>query len=140
MTQVPDAGPSPRDGDPAGTPDRLEAAQRRIEELRGLSDEELYTRFWDLSHAMMRPVVDLARTHTSPSLERSVLLRMGIDSLSCHGVVDAIADAGLLGKGAGHVVLKLAHRDGLDVRGAAQAIADDPGVLTGLFETTGGAR
>ena len=79
--------------------------------------------------------MDLAKTHTSPSIERSVLLRMGIDSVSSsHGVVDRIHDAGLLGKGAGHVVLKLSQKTGTDVRAAA---AGDPRrprtVLQGLF-------
>ena len=85
---------------------------------------------------MMEPVVELARTHTSPSIERSILLRMGIDSVSSHGVVDRIHDRGLLGKGAGHVVLKVAHQLGVDVRAAAAAIAADDTVLDGLFTPT----
>jgi D-ornithine 4,5-aminomutase subunit alpha len=79
-------------------------------------------------------MVDLARTHTSPSIERSVLLRMGIDSVSSQGVVSTIHDAGLLGKGAGHVLLRLAQRQGIDVRAAAAAVLADPTVLDGLFE------
>jgi len=36
--------------------------------------------------------------------------------------------------GAGHVVLRLSRRDGIDIRAAAAAIADDPAVMAGLFE------
>jgi len=60
---------------------------------------------------------------------------MGIDSVSSHGVVQRILDAGLLGKGAGHVLLKLAQRQNIDVRAAAQLILDDASVLTGLFKS-----
>ena len=52
---------------------------------RGLTDEELEARFWELAQEVVDPLVELARTHTSPSIERSVLMRMGIDSLTCHG-------------------------------------------------------
>jgi D-ornithine 4,5-aminomutase subunit alpha len=58
---------------------------------------------------------------------------MGIDSVSSHGVVQRIQDAGLLGKGAGHVVLKLSQKTGEDLRSAAQSILDDKTVLEGLF-------
>lgn len=115
------------------TDERTARFERRQAELAAMSDEELKERFWALSRQMMEPVVELARTHTSPSIERSVLLRMGIDSVSSHGVVDAIHDKGLLGKGAGHVVLRLAHQRGLDVRAAAAAILQDATVLDGLF-------
>lgn len=109
--------------------------EQRQAELSAMTDEQLKERFWALSHEMMTPVVELARTHTSPSIERSVLLRMGIDSVSSHGVVDKIYEKGLLGKGAGHVVLKVAHQLGVDVRAAAAAITADDSVLDGLFTT-----
>jgi len=47
--------------------------------------------------------------------------------------VKQVLDAGLLGKGAGHVVLKVAKKTGKDLRAAAQAILDDRTVLEGLF-------
>ena len=34
----------------------------------------------DLTQEIVDPLVELARTHTSPSIERSVLMRMGIDT------------------------------------------------------------
>lgn len=113
--------------------DRIQNFEKRREELKKLSDEELKNRFWELCNQMVDPIVELAKTHTSPSIERSVLLRMGIDSISAHGVVDRILEAGLLGKGAGHVVLKLSQKSGLDIRSSAAAILENKDVLNGLF-------
>ena len=86
--------------------DRIARFEKRREELKQMSDEQLKARFWELCNQVVDPIVDLARTHTSPSIERAVLLRMGIDSISSHGVVERIYQAGLLGKGAGHVLLR----------------------------------
>ena len=113
--------------------DRITRFEKRREELRQMTDEQLKARFWELCDRVVEPVVDLARTHTSPSIERAVLLRMGIDSLSSHGVVERIYQAGLLGKGAGQVLLKLAEKQGTDVKRAATAILEDKDVLHGLF-------
>jgi D-ornithine 4,5-aminomutase subunit alpha len=106
--------------------------QRRVE-LAKMSDEQLKDRFWSLCNQVVEPIVELAKTHTSPSIERAVLLRMGVDSVSSHGVVDRIQEAGLLPKGAGHVVLKVSQKTGKDVRGAAAAILESKEVLQGLF-------
>jgi D-ornithine 4,5-aminomutase subunit alpha len=113
--------------------ERIARFEVRREELKKMSDEQLKARFWELCSQVVDPIVELSRTHTSPSIERSVLLRMGIDSISSHGVVNRIYEAGLLGKGAGHVVLKLAQRNGMDVRAAAAAILENKDVLQGLF-------
>lgn len=113
--------------------DRILRFEKRQQELHEMSDEALKARFWELCNQVTAPIVDLARTHTSPSIERSVLLRMGIDSISAHGVVDRVLEAGLLGKGAGHVVWKLAQKRGIDIRSAAAAILEDKDVLLGLF-------
>jgi D-ornithine 4,5-aminomutase subunit alpha len=119
------------------TDDRVARFEQRRSELRQMTDEQLKARFWELCEQVMAPVVELARMHTSPSIERSVLLRMGVDSLSSHGVVERIHQAGLLGRGAGHVVLEVAEREGTDVRGAATAILAREDVLRGL--TVGGS-
>ena len=120
--------------------ERIARFEKRREELKKMSDEQLKARFWALCNQVIEPVVALAQTHTSPSIERAVLLRMGIDSLSSHGVVDRIHEAGLLGKGAGHVVLKLAEKSGQDVRAAAASILESKDVLQGLFATTRAER
>jgi D-ornithine 4,5-aminomutase subunit alpha len=85
------------------------AREDTFSEVRGhlapLSDEQLEARFWELTQKVVDPLVDLARTHTSPSIERSVLMRMGLDSRTCMAVVAECEKRGLLGHGAGQVVL-----------------------------------
>jgi D-ornithine 4,5-aminomutase subunit alpha len=107
--------------------------EQRRAQLREMDDEQLKALFWDLCSQAVDPIVDLARTHTSPSIERSVLLRMGIDSQSAQALVERIHQAGLLGKGAGHVLLKVAEQQGgTDVRKAAAAILADKDLLADL--------
>jgi D-ornithine 4,5-aminomutase subunit alpha len=114
--------------------ERIARFEKRQVELKKMSDTELRDRFWKLCGEVVEPIAELAKTHTSPSIERAVLLRMGIDSLSTHAVVTRVLEAGLLGKGAGHCVLKVSEKTGKDIRGAAQAIIDDKAVLGGLFQ------
>lgn len=112
---------------------RIEAFNRRREDLRKLSDEQLKERFWDLCGQVVQPMVAMAKSHTTPAIERSVLLRMGFDSLAAKALVQKIFEAGLLGKGAGHVVLKVAERRKLDLAAAAHSIVTEKGALDGLF-------
>lgn len=114
------------------TQNRIDNFEKRKIELEKLSDAELKERFWDLCNQVVEPIVDLARTHTSPSIERSVLLRMGIDSITAHAVVDRVLEAGLLGKGAGHVVLEVSKMKKCDLQAAARAICDEKDILNGL--------
>jgi D-ornithine 4,5-aminomutase subunit alpha len=115
------------------TDERIARFEQRREELKQMTDGQLKAHFWELCDRLVDPLIDLARTHTSPSIERAVLLRMGIDSLSSQGVVERIYQTGLLGKGAGHVLLKLAEKQGSDIKRAAAAILEDKDVLQGLF-------
>ncbi len=115
-------------------PVRNQRFEERRQELKKLSDEELKNRFWELCYQVVDPIVDLARTHTSPSIERSVLLRMGIDSITAHAVVDQVLQAGLLGKGAGNVLLRVAQKNGMDIQAAAAAIIENKELLNGLFQ------
>ncbi len=114
--------------------DRIARFEKRQVELKKMSDAEIKERFWKLCNQLVEPIAELAKTHTSPSIERAVLLRMGIDSVSTHAVVTRVLEAGLLGKGAGHAVLRVSQKTGKDIRGAAQAIIEDKDVLTGLFQ------
>lgn len=95
--------------------------------LAGLTDAELEARFWDLSKQCVGPMVDLARTHTSPSIERSVLMRMGIDSVTCKTVVAECETRKLLGHGAGHVVLVAMQSWAVDAPTAASRLASGEG-------------
>ncbi|MBU4556569.1 MAG: ornithine aminomutase subunit alpha [Actinobacteria bacterium] len=91
--------------------------------LSGLTDEELQMRFWHLTEEIVEPLVELARTHTSPSIERSVLMRMGIDTPTCVAVVAECETRGLLGHGAGHVVLVCMQAWDVDAPTAARKLA-----------------
>ena len=95
--------------------------------LAGLDDDALEARFWALVNEIVDPLVELARTHTSPSIERSVLMRMGIDSRTCMAVVSEADNRGLLGHGAGHMVLHCATEWGLDAPAAAARLAAGEG-------------
>jgi len=92
-------------------------AERRTH-LRGLSDAELHAYFWELVERITAPLIEEARSHTSPSIERSVLLRMGFSSVEAGGLVAEMAERGLLGQGAGRLVLELARTLNITVRQA----------------------
>ena len=70
--------------------------ERRVH-LKDLTEEQLEAKFWELTEKLMNPVIKLAETHTSPSIERSVLLRMGFSSLESTAIVKQILDHGLMG-------------------------------------------
>ena len=95
---------------------------KRRRHLADLSDEELNHRFWDLTEKIVAPLVELAKTHTSHSIERSVILRMGFSSLEAKELVTRCEEYGLLGKGAGHIVWKLAKNQGVDIREAGLSL------------------
>ncbi|HAI22140.1 MAG TPA: ornithine aminomutase [Clostridiales bacterium UBA8153] len=95
----------------------------RRERLAHLTDGELKERFWQLAHQVVAPMVELARTHTSPSIERAVILRMGFSSLEAKAIVDRCIDHGLLGQGAGGLVCRAARSFGLSIREAGLAMA-----------------
>ncbi len=98
-------------------------AERR-RHLAGLSDEELRARFWELARRIVEPLVEEARNHTTPAIERSVLLRMGFSSMDAKALVERMAKRGLLGHGAGRLVLELATERGITVREAGAALLE----------------
>jgi D-ornithine 4,5-aminomutase subunit alpha len=102
--------------------ERPDDFQTRRAHLQHLSNAELQTYFWRLVEQIVQPIVEEARTHTSPSIERSVLLRMGFSSLEAKALVNTMLEKGLLGHGAGNLVLRLAHQRGLTVRAAGLAL------------------
>lgn len=98
-------------------------AQAR-QHLANLSDQELKDRFWQLTEALVDPLLDLGRHYTSPSVERSVLLRMGFSSIESTKIVDQVINAELMGKGAGHIVYRIAKENDLPIRQAGLALAE----------------
>ena len=104
--------------------ERADDFETRRQHLRGLSDAELHARFWELVERIVEPLVEEARTHTTPSIERSVLLRMGFSSLEAKALVQRMWERNLLGHGAGRLVLELANSKGIPVRKACEALLD----------------
>ncbi|WIF94387.1 ornithine aminomutase subunit alpha [Caminicella sporogenes] len=92
--------------------------QKRRKHLANLTDEELKARFWELLEKIVDPLLELARTHTTPSIERSVLLRMGFSSLEAKPLVEGAIDRGLMGKGVGHIVYRISKEKNIPLRQA----------------------
>ncbi len=97
---------------------------KRREHLKNMSDAELKAKFWSLADEIVKPLVELAKNNTSPSIERSVLLRMGLSSTEISQVVDKVVDLGLMGKGAGHIVYLIGKEYGIDVRQAGMELVE----------------
>ncbi|SDE17420.1 ornithine aminomutase subunit alpha [Sporomusa acidovorans] len=91
--------------------------------LKNLTNEQLYERFWSLTEKIVEPIVDLAYTHTSPAIERSVALRMGFSSLEAKPLVEYGAKWNLLGKGIGNVILTYADLKKIDYLEAGAELA-----------------
>lgn len=113
--------------------ERLMKFEKRRDELKSFTDEQLKRKFWELCRKAVEPMIEMARSNTSPSIERSVLLRMGIDSVTAKCVVSRIHEAGLLGKGAGNVLLKVAKNREIDIVSASKIVLEDKNSLEGLF-------
>ncbi|HAF60424.1 MAG TPA: ornithine aminomutase [Clostridiales bacterium UBA9856] len=103
---------------------RADDFEERRKHLANLTDEELYERFWKLTEKVVDPLLELGRKNTTPSIERSVLLRMGISSLDAKPIVEGCIDRGLIGKGAGHVVFKLAKAKNISIQEAGKMLAE----------------
>lgn len=97
---------------------RADDYQDRRKHLADLSDDQLEARFWEMAEKLVDPIIELGYKNTSPSIERSVLLRMGFSSVEAKGIVDNAIDRGLIGKGAGHIVYKLAKAKNIGIREA----------------------
>ncbi len=97
-------------------------AERR-KHIANLSDEELYNKFWELTAKVVDPLLELGKKNTTPSVERAVLLRMGVSSLQSKPIVEGCMDRGLMGKGAGHVVYKLSKAKNLSIPETAEMLA-----------------
>ena len=97
--------------------------EQRRQHIKDLTDEELYNRFWELTEQVVAPLLELGRKNTTPSVERAVLLRMGVSSLDTQKIVEGCMDRGLMGHGAGHVVYKVAKAKDISIREASIKLA-----------------
>ena len=93
--------------------------------LKNLSDDELKNLFWELSGKIVEPLLKLGKENTTPSIERSVLLRMGFSSVEAMTIVTQVVARGLIGKGAGNVVYRLSELKGISIREAGLKLCED---------------
>ena len=98
--------------------------QARRAHLADLSDEQLKDRFWELTEQVVDPLLKLGYEHTTPAIERSVLLRMGFSSLEVKDIVAGALERSLLGHGAGNIVYKLAKAKDMPIRDVGLALAE----------------
>ena len=102
--------------------DKFEDIRKHLHEY---SDEDLKKYFWELTEKIVDPLIDLAKKHTTPSIERSVLLRMGFNSLQCQDLVKKGMQYGFMSKGIGNVVYRYAKRYELSILAAGEQLLDD---------------
>ena len=103
---------------------RADDYQERRAHLAALSDAELEQRFWALAEQITEPLLKMGYEYTSPSIERSVLLRMGFSSIEAKAIADGCVERNLLGHGAGNVVYRLAKAKGMDYIDAGKALCE----------------
>ncbi len=106
----------------------------RKKHLAALSDVELKKYFFKLLDDLIDPILKIAYKQTSPSIERSILLRMGFSSVEAKAIVDVVLDYDLIGHGAGHIVYRYAKYHNLAIREAGLKIID----TSNLDEIKGG--
>ena len=102
---------------------RQDDFEQRRAHLKDLTDEQLYEKFWSLAGEIVQPMLDLGYKNTTPSVERSILLRMGFSSLEIKPIIEGVMNKGLMGKGCGNVVWRLAEKKGISVREAGLLLA-----------------
>lgn len=106
---------------------RADDFERRRHHLKDLTNDQLYERFWHLTEQIVKPIVDLAYTHTSPAIERSVVLRMGFSSLEAEPLINYAAKWNLLGRGVGNVILTYAKFKKIDYLRAGRELSQGIG-------------
>ena len=103
---------------------RQDDYEARRTHLKDLSDEQLYDKFWELAEKLVEPMLKMGRENTTPSVERSILLRMGFSSIEVKPIVEGVMKKGLMGKGCGNVVWRLAEKKGVSVREAGLMLVE----------------
>ena len=90
--------------------ERIDDFELRRQHLKGMTQAELKAYFIELSEKIVDPLLDLAYKNTSKSIERSILLRMGFNSIEAKAIVDTLNEKNLLRKGSGHCVYLVAKK------------------------------
>ena len=99
--------------------------EERRQHLASLDDEQLKSRFWDLLDKITDPLIDLARAHTSPSIERSIALRMGFSSIEAKALIAGLAEHGMMNRGIGRAVVNVMNARGCSAREAGLALINE---------------
>jgi D-ornithine 4,5-aminomutase subunit alpha len=115
---------------------RQDDFESRRNSVRDLTDQQLHERFWQLSQQLVDPLIDLAKKHTTPSIERSVLLRMGASSIEASTIVGYAIANGVIGSGVGLCIVKVMKHYQLTV-GEAIARCMDEAFFTHNFKAGG---
>ena len=118
---------------------RTDDFESRRQHLRAMSDEELKAYFWQLAQQVVDPLLEYGRTHTSPSVERSVLLRMGFSSLEAKPIVDYAVTNNLIGHGVGNIVYRLAKAENAPIRETGLKLSQGQGWDKAVTLFEGGA-
>ena len=103
---------------------RTDDYESRSAHLKSLTDKQLEARFWELANKLVDPMLKMGYEYTSPSIERSVLLRMGFSSIEAKSIVDGCIEHNLIGHGAGNVVYRLSVATKTDIRTAGLALCE----------------
>jgi D-ornithine 4,5-aminomutase subunit alpha len=93
--------------------------------LKDMDDDALKAYFFELTDRLLDPIMEMAKTHTTPAIERSVLMRMGFSSAEAKVITDHILDHGLLSHGAGHIVYRLSKDSGTPIRETGLSITSE---------------
>lgn len=104
---------------------RADDFETRRVDLANLTDEQLQEYFWTLTAEVVDPLIELGRNNTTPSIERSVLLRMGFSSLEAKPIVNGCIENNLIGYGAGNVVYRLSKANNTTIREAGLSLLKD---------------
>lgn len=97
---------------------RKDDFKARRTHLSDLSDEQIKARFWECAEQIVEPLLKQAHDYTTPSVERSVVMRMGFSSIEANALVKLCMDYQLMPKGAGHVIYKASQLKNIPIRTA----------------------
>lgn len=93
--------------------------------LQQLDDDQLNERFWQLTKQLVDPLLDLAATSTSPSIERSIAMRMGASSIEATRLVFLANQQMILEYGIGHFLYFVAKKSHQSLREVIEAAQDE---------------
>jgi D-ornithine 4,5-aminomutase subunit alpha len=102
---------------------------QRSEHLKSYTDLELKAYFFKLIDDIVDPLLEIAYTHTTPAIERSVLMRMGFSSTEAKAITNLFFEHNLLSFGAGHVVYRFAKDFNLSIREAGLRLLETDDIL-----------